>query len=120
MTDVETLPTGTITFLRSDVEGSMRLVQELGSRFDEVNAQHQALVRSACAEYGGQEVRTEGDAFFVVFCDAHDAVRAAVAIQKSIAVQAWPAGVTLRVRIGLHAGSAYRAGDDYGGLEVNR
>ena len=120
MTDVGTLPTGTITFLRSDVEGSMRLVQELGSRFDEVNAQHQALVRSACAEYGGHEVRTEGDAFFVVFPDAHDAVRAAVAIQKSIAVHAWPAGVRLRVRIGLHAGSAYRAGDDYGGLEVNR
>ncbi|MFL5755498.1 MAG: ATP-binding protein, partial [Chloroflexota bacterium] len=114
------LPAGTVTFLRSDIEGSMRLARALGRRYDEVNAEHQEIVRSAIVAHGGREVRTEGDAFFVVFSDASAAVQAAVAIQRAISAHEWPADADVRVRIGVHAGSAYLAGDDYGGFEVNR
>ena len=64
------LPEGTVTFLRSDIEGSMEHARALGARYDELNAEHAALVRAAVETHGGQVVRTEGDAFFVVFTDA--------------------------------------------------
>lgn len=114
------LPTGTVTFLRSDIEGSMGLTRRLGTRFDELNERHQAIVRDAVATHGGRVVRTEGDAFFVVFDQAPAAVRAAAEIQRLMTAEPWPEDACLRVRIGLHAGSAHRAGDDYGGFEVNR
>ena len=114
------LPTGTITFLRTDIEGSMRLVRELGAGYDRLQAAHHALLRETFAAHDGVEVGTEGDAFFVVFQDAAQAVRAAVAVQRAIAGHAWPDGVAPRVRIGLHSGTAHRSGDDYGGFEVNR
>jgi class 3 adenylate cyclase len=62
-----TLPTGTVTFLRTDIEGSMRLVRELGVAWDGVNATHLGLIRSAVEDHGGIPVRTEGDAMFAVF-----------------------------------------------------
>lgn len=114
------LPVGTITFLRTDIEGSMRLVRELGPAYDRLQAAHHALLRGVFSAHDGIEVGTEGDAFFVVFQDAGRAVRAAVEVQRSIAAHAWPDGVVPRIRIGLHAGTAYRAGDDYGGFDVNR
>ena len=64
------LPAGTVTFLRSDIEGSMALSRALGARYDGLNAEHAGLVRAAVAEHGGHVVRTEGDAFFVVFTEA--------------------------------------------------
>jgi class 3 adenylate cyclase len=67
------LPVGTLTFLRSDLEGSMELVRSLGPAYDALNAEHQAIVRAAIEEHGGGVVRTEGDAFFVVFDDARTA-----------------------------------------------
>ena len=114
------LPTGTVTFLRTDVEGSMRLMRELGSAWDEVNAEHMALIRRAVEERGGMVVRTEGDAVFAVFPEARAAVAAAIDAQRAIAAHEWPDRVDFRVRIGLHSGEAYLAGDDYGGFEVNR
>jgi predicted ATPase/class 3 adenylate cyclase len=114
------LPTGTLTFLRSDIEGSMELVRALGPRYDELNEAHRAIVRAAVDEHDGQVVRTEGDAFFSVFTDAAAAARAAVEMQRGLAAHPWPDGHPIRVRVGLHAGTAYRAGDDYGGFEVNR
>jgi predicted ATPase/class 3 adenylate cyclase len=115
-----TLPEGTVTFLRSDIEGSMELVRALGARYDELNAEQAAIVRGAIERHGGDVVRTEGDAFFAAFVDARGAAHAAVAIQRQVQEHAWPTGHRLRVRIGLHTGAAHRAGDDYGGFEVNR
>jgi predicted ATPase/class 3 adenylate cyclase len=115
-----TLPSGTLTFLRSDIEGSMTLVRALGRGYDDLNAQHQRIVRSALGTHGGVEVRTEGDAFFAVFEDVREAVAAAADIQRAVASHPWPEGHSVRLRIGLHAGLAYLAGDDYGGFEVGR
>jgi predicted ATPase/class 3 adenylate cyclase len=114
------LPTGTVTFLRTDVEGSMRLMRELGSAWDGVNAEHMTLLRRAVEERGGTVVRTEGDAVFAVFPEARAAVAAAIDAQRAVAEHSWANGIDMRVRIGLHSGEAHLAGDDYGGFEVNR
>ena len=114
------LPTGTVTFLRTDVEGSMGLARILGARWDALNATHLDLIRTAVAAQGGVMVRTEGDACFAAFQEAGAAVRSAVAAQRAIAAHPWPADAPIRVRLGLHSGEAHRAGDDYGGFEVNR
>ena len=106
---IMTLPEGTVTFLRSDIEGSMELSRALGARYDELNLEHQALVRSAIDQQGGQVVRTEGDAVFGVVTDAGAAARAAVDIQRAMGAHDWPEGHALRVRIGLHTGVATRA-----------
>jgi predicted ATPase/class 3 adenylate cyclase len=113
------LPTGTLTFFFSDIEGSTRLVQRLGSRFKEVLERHEALVREALGGSGGVEVRTVGDAFFVVFPTADAAVAAAVSAQRALAVEEWPSEAIVRIRIGLHTGLAVRGGDDYVGLDVH-
>jgi class 3 adenylate cyclase len=114
------LPTGTVVFMRTDIEGSMELVRALGTRYDERNEQHRGIVRAAIEGNGGQVVRTEGDAFMAAFTVAQEAAKAAVEIQAEMAKQPWPDGHPFRTRVGIHAGSAYRAGDDYGGFEVNR
>jgi class 3 adenylate cyclase len=71
------LPSGTVTLLFSDIEGSTRLLEMLGEGYDAVLDEHRRIVRDAVAEHGGQEVRAEGDALFVAFARAGDAVRAA-------------------------------------------
>jgi predicted ATPase/class 3 adenylate cyclase len=114
------LPTGTVVFMRTDIEGSMDLVRALGARYDALNDAHRAIVRGAVARHGGHVVRTEGDAFFVVFTSIGAAASAAASIQRELAAHAWPDGHAVSVRIGLHAGTAYSAGDDYGGIEVSR
>jgi len=114
------LPTGTVTFLRTDVEGSMGLARALGPAWDDVNAEHLSLVRADVEVPGGIVVRTEGDAVFAVFPEAGAAVAAAVAIQRALAAHRWPEDSPVRVRIGLHSGEAHLAGDDYGGFDVNR
>ena len=98
------LPTGTVTFLFTDIEGSTRLLQELGNRYAAVRDEHAAIVRRAVAEGGGVEVSTAGDSFFVAFASPQAAVRAAVAAQRSLATHDWPAGFPVRVRMGLHTG----------------
>ena len=74
---MDELPTGTVTFLFTDIEGSTRLLEELGPSYVETLAEHHRIVRAAISEHRGIEVDTEGDAFFVVFTDARDAARAA-------------------------------------------
>ena len=113
------LPAGTVTLLFSDIEGSTRLLDSLGERYARVLDEHRAIVRGAVAQHGGEEVRTEGDAFFVAFARAGDAVRAAVAAQRALAACAWPAGVGVRVRMGLHTGEPRVAGLDYVGMDVH-
>src|SRR5215211_8444094 len=114
------LPTGTVTFLFTDIEGSTRLLQELGDRYAAVRDRHAAIVRQAVEAGGGVEVSTEGDYFFVAFPSPVGAVRAAVAAQRGLAAHDWPAGFPVRVRMGLHTGEGVLGGDNYVGLDVNR
>ncbi|MFL5673731.1 MAG: ATP-binding protein [Chloroflexota bacterium] len=115
-----TLPTGTVTFLRTDVEGSMRHARALGADWDAVNDRHIALLRRAVTDRGGSIVRTEGDAVFAVFPEAVAAVNAAADAQRALSAEPWPGSDPIRVRMGLHSGEAHLAGDDYGGFDVNR
>ncbi|MDP9482765.1 MAG: adenylate/guanylate cyclase domain-containing protein [Chloroflexota bacterium] len=114
------LPTGTVTFLRTDVEGSMALARALGRAWDDVNEGHLAIIAGAVAAHGGTVVRTEGDALFAAFGEARAAAAAAVDAQRAIQDRERAVSGGLRVRMGLHSGEAHRAGNDYGGFEVNR
>ncbi len=114
------LPTGTLTFLFTDIEGSTRLVQGLGDRWPGVIAHHDALLRSVIEAHDGVVVRTEGDAFFAVFASAVDAVGAAVEAQRSVAAHPWPEDGPIRVRMGLHTGLGTLGGGDYVGIDVHR
>jgi len=114
------LPAGTVTFLFTDIEGSTRLLQELGGAYDACLEAHRRILRAAVAAEDGQEVNTEGDAFFVVFASAARAAAAAFAAQRALAAAAWPEGAVLRVRMGLHTGDATPVGHDYVGLDVHR
>ncbi|MGH2385720.1 MAG: adenylate/guanylate cyclase domain-containing protein, partial [Candidatus Limnocylindria bacterium] len=114
------LPTGTVTFLFTDIEGSTRLGNELADRFDAILAAHNQLIRDILARHAGIEVSTEGDAFFAVFPGAPPAVAAAVEAQRSLASFPWPDGAQIRVRMGLHTGDGRFGGDNYVGTDVNR
>jgi predicted ATPase/class 3 adenylate cyclase len=114
------LPTGTVTFLFTDIEGSTRLLQELGERYRRVLDDHTTLMRKAIAEGEGVEIGTEGDSFFAVFPSATGAVRATAAAQRSLAAHEWAHGEPLRVRMGLHTGEGVLGGDNYLGIDVNR
>ena len=108
------------TFLFTDIEGSTQLLKRLRDRYGAVLSQHQQLLRDAFAAHGGQEVDTQGDAFFVAFPRARDAVLAAVAAQRALGAHEWPDDERLRVRIGVHTGEAAVAENRYVGLSVHR
>ena len=108
------LPTGTVTFLFTDIEGSTRLLDELGEGYAEVLAEHHRVVRKAIEEHGGVEVDTQGDAFFVSFARASDAVAAASSAQEALA------DTGLRVRMGIHTGEPLLADTGYIGMDVHR
>jgi predicted ATPase/class 3 adenylate cyclase len=114
------LLTGTVTLLFTDIEGSTRLVERLGDRYVEVLAQHRRLLRAAFGRFDGREVGTEGDAFFVAFAKASQAVAAAVAGQRALAGHSWPDGAMLRVRMGVHTGEPTVIAQGYAGLDVHR
>jgi predicted ATPase/class 3 adenylate cyclase len=114
------LPTGTVTFLFTDIEGSTRLLQALGERWQEVLEDHSRLLRGAIREAGGIDLRTEGDSFFAVFRSARAAVSAAVTAQRALAAHPWPPEATIRVRMGMHTGEGTVGGEDYVGLDVHR
>jgi predicted ATPase/class 3 adenylate cyclase len=116
-----TLPTGTVTFLFTDLEGSTRLLQQLGvARYAALRDAHRQLLRAACTAHGGREVDSAGDGFFIVFATAGEAVAAATEAQRAFATHPWPAGATVRVRMGLHTGAAPVVGKSYIGLDVHR
>ena len=117
---VSGLPSGAVTFLFTDIEGSTRLVKALRESYPLVLAQHRDLVRAAIAAHGGREVDTQGDAFFVAFGSAKQAVLCALEIQRALAGHDWPAGAPVRVRIGIHTGQAVPAEGAYTGLAVHR
>ncbi len=114
------LPTGTVTFLFTDVDGSTRLLKLLGSRYGEVMAEHRRILRDIFQEHSGHEIDTQGDALFVAFSRAKDAVRGAVAAQRALAAHHWPEGADVRVRMALHTGEPEMSGEGYFGLGVHR
>jgi YVTN family beta-propeller protein len=114
------LPTGAVTFLFTDIEGSTRLLKQLRDRWPEALAQHQRLLRAAFAAHGGREVDTQGDSFFVAFARARDAVLAAVDGQLALASHEWPDGTQIKVRMGIHTGQAVASDGRYTGLAVHR
>ena len=114
------LPHGTITFLFTDIEGSTRLLKQLGERYATARADHHRILRAAFAEHDGQEIDTQGDAFFVAFRRAKDAVAAAAAAQQGLAANEWPDGTDLRVRMGIHTGEPSVSEEGYLGLGVHR
>jgi YVTN family beta-propeller protein len=114
------MPTGAVTFLFSDIEGSTRLVKQLRERYSEVLHEHQRLLRGAFESHRGFEVDTQGDSFFVAFASARDALLSAVEGQLALSSHPWPDGVELRVRMGLHTGQAVASGGRYTGLAVHR
>jgi predicted ATPase/class 3 adenylate cyclase/DNA-binding CsgD family transcriptional regulator len=116
---VHELPLGTITLLFMDIEGSTRLLQQLGKRYATLLEDCRSLLRTTFLEYDGHEVDTQGDAFFIAFARATDAVAAAIACQRALFTTIWPEGVRLRVRIGLHTGEPQRSAEGYVGLDVH-
>jgi DNA-binding NarL/FixJ family response regulator/class 3 adenylate cyclase len=114
------LPTGTVTFLFTDVEGSTALLRRLKEGYAEVLAKHEQLLRDAAEAVGGQEFGTQGDAVFFVFRNPRDAVLAAVSGQQALEAAEWPEEGRVRVRMGLHTGEAAIAAGRYMGLAVNR
>jgi predicted ATPase/class 3 adenylate cyclase/Tfp pilus assembly protein PilF len=111
---------GTVTLLFSDIEGSTRLLRDLGDAYADLLAKHHDILRATFGRSGGIEIDTAGDGFFVVFDRARDALGAAVATQLALAEHAWPAGVSVRVRIGIHTGEPLATGGSYVGLDVHR
>ncbi len=114
------LPSGTVTFLFTDVEGSTRLLHALGEQYGDALAQHRELFRAVARENGGVEVDTQGDAFFVAFTRARDAVSAAAEAQRAFAGHSWPNDMELRVRMGVHTGEPTATAEGYVGVDVHR
>ena len=114
------LPSGTVTFLFSDIEGSTRLFQRLGDAYPVVLAEHRRLLELAFDEEGGRVVDAEGDGLFVAFEDANAAVRAAVAAQVALHAHPWADSAQVRVRMGIHSGRATPVGGNYVALAVHQ
>src|SRR5438876_10018895 len=107
------LPTGTVTFLFTDIEGSTRLLHELGDAYADALAEHRRVLREVFARHHGVEVDTQGDAFFVAFARAADAIEAGEVIQRSMTGP-------ISVRIGVHTGEPRVTTEGYVGLDVHR
>ncbi len=114
------LPSGDVTFVLTDIEGSTRLFRELGDRYVAALNQHNQIIRDAFAAFDGVEVKNDGDSFFFAFPRAEDAALAAAAAQRRLAVAAWPHHRPFRVRMGIHTGWAVPVDGDYISLDVHR
>jgi class 3 adenylate cyclase len=117
---VAELPSGTVTFLFSDIEGSTRLLEQLGDRYADVLRDHRRILRERLRKANGQEIDTQGDAFFFSFTRAKDAVTGAVAAQRALAAHEWPEGLAVKTRMGLHTGEPNVGEEGYVGLDVVR
>src|SRR5262245_3448634 len=114
------LPQGTVTFLFTDIEGSTRLLNQLGDRYSAVLDVHRRILREAVAARDGREVDTQGDSFFFAFARANAAVGAAAAAQWELAAHEWPEDAVVRVRMGLHTAEPEVGPERYVGLGVHR
>ena len=108
------LPTGTVTFLFTDIEGSTRLLHELGDAYADELAEHRRVLRDVSSAHGGVEVDTQGDAFFIAFARARDAISAAAEAQR--AMRSGP----IRVRMGIHTGEPLQTDEGYVGMDIHR
>ena len=115
----EAAPSGTVTLVFSDIEGSTRVLQRSGDSYAELLAMHRDLIREAFARHHGFEVDMQGDAFFVTFASASDAAAAAADAQRALASHDWPDENEIRVRMGLHTGEPRLIGDRYVGIDVH-
>ena len=106
--------------LFTDIEGSTRLLKQLGKQYGELLADHRRLLREAFAAHDGHEIGTEGDSFFVTFARARDGVEAAIDGQRALAGHPWPDGVECRVRMGMHTGEPSMGEVGYHGIGVHR
>ncbi|MGH3066058.1 MAG: tetratricopeptide repeat protein [Gaiellaceae bacterium] len=113
------LPSGTVTLLFTDIEGSTQLLRRLGARYAEVQDRHRQLLRAAFDTFGGVEIDTQGDAFMVAFPSAAGAAAAAVQSQRELAAERWPEGGGVSVRMGLHTGEPERGPEGYIGMDVH-
>lgn len=114
------LPTGIVTFLFTDIEGSTQLLHYLGDGYARVLADQRTLLREVFAAYQGYEVDTQGDAFFVAFARAEEALASAVEGQRKLQAHPWAQGVQVRVRMGLHTGQPMIGATGYVGMDVHR
>src|SRR5215212_1099183 len=113
-------PSGTITFLFTDIEGSTHLLDKMGDQYAVALGEHHEILRAAIQKWNGHEVDTQGDAFFVTFMRALDAVQCAAEAQRALKAHAWYQGENLRVRMGLHTGEPLIASTGYVGMDVHR
>jgi class 3 adenylate cyclase len=118
-TDAATLPTGFVTFLLTDIEGSTRILTRLGDDYARLLEDVRTIQRRAVLQAGGREVDVRADELFAAFERAEDAVAAAVAMQRALAARGWPGGVEVRVRAGVHSGSPTLTETGYVGLSVH-
>jgi class 3 adenylate cyclase/DNA-binding SARP family transcriptional activator/WD40 repeat protein len=114
------LPSGVVTFLFTDIEGSTRLFRQVGRGYVDLLERHRRLVRAAVATAGGVEVHSEGDGLFFAFASAPSALMASVGAQRALVTEEWPLGAEVRVRMGLHTGEAAPHDGDYHTLEVHQ
>jgi class 3 adenylate cyclase len=114
------LPTGTVTFLFTDIEGSTELMRSLGDGYGQVLDDHRRLLREQLGSAGGREIDTQGDAFFFSFTRARDAVGGAVSAQRALDEHEWRDGAEVKVRMGLHTGEPAVGAEGYHGLDVVR
>ncbi|HYC06299.1 MAG TPA: adenylate/guanylate cyclase domain-containing protein, partial [Candidatus Binatia bacterium] len=113
-------PSGTVTLVFTDIEGSTRLLQTLGDRYPDVLAVHHRIVREAFTKHGAVERGNAGDGLYFVFAAAREAVQAAIEAQLVLGAQAWPDGAVVRDRMGLHTGEPVSATEGYVGIDVHR
>ncbi|HEX2421490.1 MAG TPA: adenylate/guanylate cyclase domain-containing protein [Acidimicrobiia bacterium] len=114
------LPTGTVTFVFTDIEGSTKLAQETADVYRQIVEQHAGLIRTATSRFEGEVVSTEGDSFFLVFRSPKQAISAAMEFQRGFRDHRFPHGRPLLVRTGIHTGEGILGGQNYLGLDVNR
>jgi class 3 adenylate cyclase len=114
------LPSGTVTFVFSDIEGSTGLLKRLEERYEDVIREHRRIVRETFGARDGVEIDSQGDSFFWAFARARDAVAAAVDAQRAHAGEAWPGDEPVRVRMGLHTGEPAVGAEGYLGVDVVR
>ncbi len=114
------LPTGTVTFLFTDIEGSTKLLRQLGDAYPDLLSEHHRVLRGAVEEVGGVAIGSEGDSLFAAFGSASAGIAAAVSAQRGLAAHSWPEGSAVRVRMGLHTGEGLVRDRTYVGIDVHR
>jgi len=118
-TDAAALPTGFVTLLMTDIEGSTALLHRLGDRYADLLNDVRGMLRAAVLQAHGREVDVRADELFAVFESGVDAVEAAAAIQRALAKRAWPENIAVRVRVGIHSGRPTLTDVGYIGLAVH-